>query len=302
NMNLAEGGEGLTFKFNIDTLELVVVGEGDEPNPPTPPTPGTVELYLRGDMNGWGILPEYKFSTTDNVVYTLEVESVEAGISFKIADESWDVNYGGVDIIALDTPVELSFGGGNMALSQSAKDVKFTFNAETLELTVTGDVNVGPVDYTLWKVAIVGDFNDWNNEANATSADPEGNVTITQVQLGVGEFKIKAITPGGEIWHSNGDIIPLNTAVAIPGNESANMTVYPGVASDVEDNCVYTFKFSCATNEVYVTLDYITGVEGVEAADANAVYYNMQGVQVKNPTKGIYVKVIDGKASKVNLK
>lgn len=45
-----------------------------------------------------------------------------------------------------------------------------------------------------------------------------------------------------------------------------------------------------------------TGVEGVEAADeAEAVYYNLQGVRVENPEHGIYVKVVGGKAEKVVL-
>lgn len=43
-----------------------------------------------------------------------------------------------------------------------------------------------------------------------------------------------------------------------------------------------------------------TGVAAVEAAE-EAVYYNLQGVKIENPVEGIYVKVANGKATKVVL-
>ena len=44
------------------------------------------------------------------------------------------------------------------------------------------------------------------------------------------------------------------------------------------------------------------GVEAVEAVDADATYFNLQGVEVKNPSAGVYVKVANGKASKVVIR
>ena len=38
---------------------------------------------------------------------------------------------------------------------------------------------------------------------------------------------------------------------------------------------------------------------GVDEADGEAIYYNLQGVRVANPEHGIFVKVVNGKASKV---
>lgn len=43
-----------------------------------------------------------------------------------------------------------------------------------------------------------------------------------------------------------------------------------------------------------------TGVNEVVAAE-EAEYYTLQGVKVANPEKGIYIKVANGKAVKVNL-
>ena len=43
-------------------------------------------------------------------------------------------------------------------------------------------------------------------------------------------------------------------------------------------------------------------VEGVEAANGEAVYYNLQGIRVNNPAGNLYIKVENGKSSKVVVK
>ena len=53
--------------------------------------------------------------------------------------------------------------------------------------------------------------------------------------------------------------------------------------------------------EFEVEYDEATGVSGLNAAE-NATYYDIHGNQIAKPSKGIYVKVVDGKASKVIVK
>lgn len=45
-----------------------------------------------------------------------------------------------------------------------------------------------------------------------------------------------------------------------------------------------------------------TAVESVEVEEGEAVYYNLQGVKVANPENGMYIKVVNGNASKVLVK
>ena len=45
-----------------------------------------------------------------------------------------------------------------------------------------------------------------------------------------------------------------------------------------------------------------SAVNEIEAVDAEAVYYTLQGVAVENPANGIFVKVLNGKATKVAIK
>lgn len=48
----------------------------------------------------------------------------------------------------------------------------------------------------------------------------------------------------------------------------------------------------------YVNND-TTSLAGIEAEAGEAVYYNLQGVRVDNPIKGLYIRVANGKSSKV---
>lgn len=70
-----------------------------------------------------------------------------------------------------------------------------------------------------------------------------------------------------------------------------------------------TIYFYCAYNggsAAYQSFTYTvgsvqTGVEGVAAEDGEAQFFTIQGVKVTNPDKGLFIKVQNGKATKVIL-
>lgn len=45
--------------------------------------------------------------------------------------------------------------------------------------------------------------------------------------------------------------------------------------------------------------DSSVGIAGIEAEDGEAVYFNLQGVRVQNPENGIFIRVQNGKATKI---
>ncbi len=46
--------------------------------------------------------------------------------------------------------------------------------------------------------------------------------------------------------------------------------------------------------------DITTGVESIMMTDdADGIYYNLQGVKVTNPEKGTFIRITNGKATKV---
>ena len=56
------------------------------------------------------------------------------------------------------------------------------------------------------------------------------------------------------------------------------------------------------TMTVYYSNGEDDGVDSIIVDDSQAVYYNLQGVKVANPERGIFVKVSNGKATKVLVK
>lgn len=64
----------------------------------------------------------------------------------------------------------------------------------------------------------------------------------------------------------------------------------------------HEFTFMVAKSESGDDLNAPTVVEAVNVEDGEAAYYNLQGIQVKNPKQGIYLKVINGKTCKVVIR
>lgn len=45
-----------------------------------------------------------------------------------------------------------------------------------------------------------------------------------------------------------------------------------------------------------------SGVEAIDAENSNAIYFDLQGLKVANPENGLFIKVVNGKASKVLIR
>ena len=69
------------------------------------------------------------------------------------------------------------------------------------------------------------------------------------------------------------------------------------VAGNYSVSVVYPEGESARTAEVNVNPDSIEGI--TVDSDAEAVYYNLQGIRVANPGNGIYIRVQGGKTTKV---
>lgn len=69
--------------------------------------------------------------------------------------------------------------------------------------------------------------------------------------------------------------------------------------SQVSFNVTATIQISSIT--VWLN-DENTGVETIEANEGDAMYFNLQGVRVQNPERGLYIKIVNGKATKIIVK
>ena len=87
-------------------------------------------------------------------------------------------------------------------------------------------------------------------------------------------------------------------------NLGAAMGSFIAVPNDDVSVYIYHFVPGTVAEKFIFAVDTTSGVEGIEAenADAPVEYYNLQGVKVANPSNGIFIKVQGSKASKVYVK
>ncbi len=169
-----------------------------------------------------------------------------------------------------------------------------------------------------------GEVYFWNDDASAmeaasfTTTTPEGYTTANASSEGFDWFKLNGVSYYILPLTSDGTTGGRSNAFAIfdgDGNRKAyhaedlKTGVGQGFGSFIavprDDNSVFIYQFMAGT----VAKKFIyhngntTGVEENETAtatDCNAPfeYYNLQGIKVKNPTNGIYIRVQGSKVTK----
>ncbi|MDE7441103.1 MAG: hypothetical protein K2M69_02925 [Muribaculaceae bacterium] len=110
--NIEAPGKGdytVTVAGDLSTITLTAKGTIDTSFP---------DVYVRGDMNGWGVEDEWKMEViVPETVFSITVPApIAVGETFKFADADWNkVNVGGDgEAIMVDTETEV-FNGGNPA-------------------------------------------------------------------------------------------------------------------------------------------------------------------------------------------
>ncbi len=81
-----------------------------------------------------------------------------------------------------------------------------------------------------------------------------------------------------------------------------DLTSYVGKKVQVGFHYVSTSECADTWEVKNVKFNITTGVADIEAEDGVATYYNLQGVRVSNPEKGIYIVVKNGKSTKMMVR
>lgn len=135
----------VTFSFVPETSTLTIISEGGgEPIVPGDPEPET-DIYLRGEVNGWGATDSYRFTKRADGIYTLTIPSLLG--AFKIAGPEWNVgnvDFGSGSVIAADTPVTLTYQGANSSVEQEIANptLLFDWSTKTLTISTSGDTPI----------------------------------------------------------------------------------------------------------------------------------------------------------------
>ena len=297
-----QGDYTITMDFNT----MKMTAKTTTPQPTVAPA-----VYIRGAMNSWGSPDTWKFTNKsyDAAAGTGVWEfngSINGGQEFKIADSSWgNINYGGVTGIQPGAVVDLTYNQGNMSLAADfTGTVTFTITAAKTANVIfqqEGDVKDPEAFY------VIGTLKEgaWN---------PTIGVEMTNEGDGIYLAKgIVLVEDGGSCGfaitaHLGADANDWGSVNSLRFGPSVTDT--PAVIGENTDIAMGDLTWSITPGTYDMTFDYANktleiaesktdGVAGVTVADGEAVYYNLQGVRVANPERGIFVKVQNGKAIKV---
>lgn len=196
-------------------------------------------------------------------------------------------------------------GDKSLAIAAGTYEIEVVVDqkADNCTIKVTkegGDTPVDPVDptpgnYEGWYLNVQGDFNSWQPEGVAFNA--EGFAEAKNLAIGTSEFELK-------IWDGKADKYLANGAEPIEPGKSyivgegfgAHMTIAGASEGDV-----YNVSYDYPTQTMVVT-KVSSGVEVVEAENAAAEYFNLQGVKVAEPTSGLYIVKRGNKVTKEIVK
>lgn len=306
--------------YTIEVYQLYVAGSsyaygamwtvkfpgGDTPEPAAP-------LYMWGNTDGLGWDPAAPAElTAENGVYSYSFPAnVKPSFKFATAKGTWpEINAAcynvvegnslpgaGTYTLVMNNYAENDYPS-NLDLPNGTWNIKIDLT--NLTLTVDGEPNTAAPDY--W---FRGSLNGWGTgdaykfiPTGDTSANGEIVYKLTipdGVEAGA-EFKI-ADGSWGDVFSNGGTISEKSTYEFYHSNNVANT------------------KFGIAIKPLYLTFYYnpeagksswlqvsdtdaVDSIE-VDANEAEAVYYNLQGVRVQNVVPGAYIKVVGSKASKV---
>ena len=284
--------------LNVNDNTITLTGEAEEVDP------SAITYYIIGsNVNGqsWALAqPDAAFEPQGNGIYRWEGEVLGSG--FKINDGSWgDINIGGAGAeISMNEPYTYWNNGssGNIPFNGFTEVlnpvVELNINDETI--TIIGGNAGGEAQ---WYVAGINGVYELNDNWVLSPVAGKENVfsRVVEITESAGVFKIS-----DDGWSHQYGTEDQTTCFIDPYNLSAYLDVVNGEGGDVPyeleaGNWVVTWDL----NELMVTFAKSdAGVEDlVMGSESKVVYFNLQGQKVLNPDRGIFVKVVDGKATKV---
>lgn len=322
NIKQTETGE-FTYVFDPEAMTLSLVAKGGEVSYPE-------TFYVIGNVNGKGWGPD------NGIALTNEGEGVYTGKNIHIGTEmggaygyfsfteetaaSWDTMGRRYGALAADTDVVLgnalglTYGENSYKVAEG--DYDFTVNLADMTVTLTASEVEVPVTLsaTLPDTNKVAGTVNWVEETEeddahlviaiktseekvaVTFAIPEGYDAMYYMNYSAMQGRKAA----GADWMTESDALQggltKGNVIEFASTATPELQLY-GVLFGADGKVDPTMYRVDAT----VEYDQTVAVEGIEVEAAEAVYFNLQGVKVANPENGVFVKVVNGKASKVVL-
>lgn len=291
-------------KIVLDMNAGTIVLSGT-PGEVTPPDPSEITFYIIGtNVNGknWALQEsDCAFTDKGNGIYEWTGEIL--GTGFKINDgtwgDTWNIGSNGADI-DMNTPYFYGVGGstGNIGFNGFTEIinpvVELNINDETI--TLKGGESAGDAQWY-----IMGINNNWEfiPDYELLPVDGEEGVYVGEITVveQAGEFKISDTGWAHELGTNfpedvfiSPEILKITLDDVYGEGGNISYELEEGVYTVIFDHNEYTLEFKDASDDA---------VESIIAEEGTPVYYNLHGQKVANPERGIFVKVVNGKASKV---
>lgn len=267
-INNFAGDMPIEFKVNVETQEAVAetgqIAYIDEDNGDS-----IYEYYYTNFSDPEEAITAKIYAADDKVI--LEVPAWGGAMEWMDGYFFNNVMYN--TVVTLDTTIE---GLGEKSNAEAVKIGNVTYNSETSDGMVVVHIIV-PVETQ--------------------------NIEDAEVKV---SCQYEALRPAESEDAEEGIAAISDNVVESDGvDEDGNYLI---VLGSLQHNYIYevTITASCVVNGITVSDTQVleinttpTGVEGIDAEAADAVYYDLNGRRVVNPDKGIYIKVVSGKAVKV---
>ena len=263
---------------------------------------------MPGTYNGWS-LENNLFEEVDGVL-TQKIAEIKGEFKVvKYTDEvkNWDIDWGVAaagDIVEANKDVALTFKGANANLpaGKVLKNVTVTIvpgadNALTIKFAPESIEDEQEAWYLVGEAPLEWNFND-----NTIMTKAGDNVYTKTVDAATADkFTFKDDKNGA--W-SNGYILPEDVTAVELGKE------YELVGPvDSQNNMHIAADWTNVTVTVTIDGEKVKmvctagegAIEAIEADNTPAIYFNLIGQRVANPENGVFIRVQNGKATKVIL-
>ena len=270
------------------------------------------QLYVMGADHAWEDAedpnkPAVTALPLKDGAFEYEFTSMAANAYFALTDKgdaaNWDElnghRYGigdGNQTITLDTPTDLvKFDNGTIVIDGAGK-YKVSVSAD-MKVTVT---KTGEIEHTYTvagtfyygdpatEIMIFGTSWDASNTANDMEKQTDGTYKKVYENVdfaNVGNIQFKVVEDHSWVvsygWDVTSDNPTGNAFCEITGTGTGTITI------------IFNPEGATAQDKVKIEVTGVpTGINGidVDAAGEKDVYYNLQGVRVANPGKGVYIK------------
>jgi hypothetical protein len=210
----------------------------------------------------------------------------------------------------IEEPEEPEFVGKTWTVNLKSGEVDdnngyiATFSA-SVAVTLPEDVTAYVVTRTLLSYIYTSEVSGKTIPANTgviLFSENGGNITITEAAA---DATVAKISTNKLIATGDNSVKTSSNKYFVLQEKSGSMTfVKVSKNTTVAANTAY-LEGSSWYSSMKLSVDNenpeVSGVEGIEAENAEVEYYNLQGVKVENPEKGIFIKKQGNKTTKVVL-